>query len=125
MNRLDGKDRIQTDVRLEKRLVKVLKAMAELYDLSLAEFLEDLVRDAYAGRPLRPGGGPNRCHLRIPSPARSALPSGAWSEADRRTTMLSRYEHGRQYPSLPSLVKILRTLGCSAGSRLRPWGCLP
>ena len=30
--------------------VKVLKALAELYDLSLREFLEDLVRDAFAGR---------------------------------------------------------------------------
>jgi hypothetical protein len=35
---------------LEKRLLKVLKAMAELYDLSLAEFLEDMVRHAFAGR---------------------------------------------------------------------------
>jgi hypothetical protein len=43
--------RVQTGVRLEKQLVKVLKALAELYDLSLGEFLEDLVRDAFAGRP--------------------------------------------------------------------------
>jgi hypothetical protein len=43
-------ERVQTGVRLEKRLVKVLKALAELYDLSLGEFLEDLVRDAFAGR---------------------------------------------------------------------------
>lgn len=45
-----GPERTQTGVRLEKRLLKVLKAMAELYDLSLAEFLEDMVRDALAGR---------------------------------------------------------------------------
>jgi hypothetical protein len=45
-----GPERTQTGVRLEKRLLKVLKAMAELYDLSLAEFLEDMVRDAFAGR---------------------------------------------------------------------------
>jgi hypothetical protein len=44
-------ERVQTGVRLEKRMVKVLKALAELYDLSLGEFLEDLVRDAFAGRP--------------------------------------------------------------------------
>jgi predicted DNA-binding ribbon-helix-helix protein len=43
-------DRVQTGVRLEKRLVKVLKALAELYDLSLGELLEDLVRDAFRGR---------------------------------------------------------------------------
>lgn len=45
-----GPERTQTGVRLEKRLLKVLKALAELYDLSLAEFIEDLVRDAFAGR---------------------------------------------------------------------------
>jgi hypothetical protein len=35
---------------MERRLVKVLKALAELYDLSLGELLEDLVRDAFRGR---------------------------------------------------------------------------
>jgi hypothetical protein len=45
-----GVARTQTGVRLEKRLLKVLKALAELYDLSLAEFIEDMVRDAFAGR---------------------------------------------------------------------------
>jgi hypothetical protein len=50
MNRLDGEERVQTGVRLEKRMVKVLKVLTELYDLSLGEFLEDLVRDAFAGR---------------------------------------------------------------------------
>jgi hypothetical protein len=29
----------------------VLKALAELYDLSLAEFLEDMVRDAFRRSP--------------------------------------------------------------------------
>jgi hypothetical protein len=43
-------DRVQTGVRMEKRLVKVCKALAELHDLSLGEFLEDLVRDAFSGR---------------------------------------------------------------------------
>jgi len=38
----------QTGVRIEKRLLKVCKALA-LCDLSLAEFLEDLVCDAFAG----------------------------------------------------------------------------
>jgi transcriptional regulator with XRE-family HTH domain len=41
--------------------------------------------------------------------------------------MLSRYEHGRQQPTLTTLVKILRVLNCSAedfGKRLGPWGCL-
>jgi hypothetical protein len=43
-------ERVQTGVRLEKRMVKVLKATAELYDLSLGELIEDLVNDAFAGR---------------------------------------------------------------------------
>jgi transcriptional regulator with XRE-family HTH domain len=40
--------------------------------------------------------------------------------------MLSRYEHGRQQPTLTTLVKILRVLDCTAedfGKRLGPWGC--
>jgi hypothetical protein len=43
-------DRVQTGVRMERRLVKVLKAIAELRDLALGELLEELVRDAFAGR---------------------------------------------------------------------------
>ena len=42
--------RVQTGVRMEKRLVKVLKAIAELRDLSLGELLEKLVQDAFAGK---------------------------------------------------------------------------
>jgi predicted DNA-binding ribbon-helix-helix protein len=41
---------VQTGVRLEKRTVKVLKALAELYDVSLGQLIEDLVADAFAGR---------------------------------------------------------------------------
>lgn len=43
-------ERVQTGVRLEKRLVKVLKALAELYDLSLGELVEELALGAFAGR---------------------------------------------------------------------------
>jgi hypothetical protein len=43
-------DRVQTGVRMERRLVKVLKALAELYDLSLGELLERLVVTTFAGR---------------------------------------------------------------------------
>jgi hypothetical protein len=43
-------ERVQTGVRLEKRMVKVLKATAALYDVSLGELIEDLVNDAFAGR---------------------------------------------------------------------------
>jgi transcriptional regulator with XRE-family HTH domain len=49
------------------------------------------------------------------------------SRAGITIPMLSRYEHGRQQPTLATLVKILRVLDCSAedfGRRLGPWGCL-
>jgi predicted DNA-binding ribbon-helix-helix protein len=42
--------RVQTGVRLEKRLIKVLKALAEYYDLPLGELLEDVVASIFAGR---------------------------------------------------------------------------
>jgi len=50
MKRTPTLDRVQTGVRLEKQLVKVLKALAEYYDLSLGELLESLVVTAFAGR---------------------------------------------------------------------------
>jgi hypothetical protein len=43
-------ERIQTGVRMEKRLLKVLKALAELKDLSLGDLLEGIVLHAFEGR---------------------------------------------------------------------------
>lgn len=43
-------ERIQTGVRLEKRLVKVLKALAEQRDMSLGDLLEGIVLHAFEGR---------------------------------------------------------------------------
>jgi hypothetical protein len=43
-------ERVQTGVRMEKRLVKVCKALAELNDLSLGDLLEGIIRSAFAGR---------------------------------------------------------------------------
>lgn len=42
--------RVQTGVRLEKRLVKVLKALAEVLDLSLGDLLEGIVLHAFEGK---------------------------------------------------------------------------
>ncbi|ULH14650.1 hypothetical protein MF271_11590 [Deinococcus sp. KNUC1210] len=39
-------ERVQLGVRMEKRLVKVLKALAEKGDMSFAELLEDIVLHA-------------------------------------------------------------------------------
>jgi hypothetical protein len=43
-------ERVQTGVRLEKRLLKVLKGLAEYLDLSLGDLLEGVVLHAFEGR---------------------------------------------------------------------------
>jgi len=42
--------RLQTGVRLEKRLLKVLKALAEYHDLTLGDLLEGIVLHAFEGK---------------------------------------------------------------------------
>lgn len=43
-------ERVQTGVRLEKRMLKVLKALAELKDMSLGDLIEGIVLHAFEGR---------------------------------------------------------------------------
>jgi hypothetical protein len=43
-------ERVQTGVRMEKRLLKVLKGLAELLDLTLGDLLEGIVLHAFDGR---------------------------------------------------------------------------
>ncbi len=43
-------ERVQTGVRIEKRLLKVLKALAELKDLTLGDLLEGIVLHAFEGK---------------------------------------------------------------------------
>jgi hypothetical protein len=43
-------ERVQTGVRLEKRLLKVLKALAEYHDLSLGDLLEGIVLHVFEGK---------------------------------------------------------------------------
>ena len=43
-------ERIQTGVRMEKRLLKVLKGLAELKDLGLGDLLEGIVLHAFEGK---------------------------------------------------------------------------
>jgi hypothetical protein len=43
-------ERVQTGVRLEKQLVKVLKALAEHRDMSLGDLIEGIVLHAFEGR---------------------------------------------------------------------------
>jgi hypothetical protein len=44
-------ERTQTGVRMEKRMVKVLKALAEYHDISLGDLLEGIVLHAFANLP--------------------------------------------------------------------------
>ena len=43
-------ERVQTGVRVEKRLLKVLKAFAELTDITLGDLLEGIVLHAFEGK---------------------------------------------------------------------------
>ena len=43
-------ERVQTGVRLEKRMLKVLKAVAERKDMSLGDLLEGIVLHAFEGK---------------------------------------------------------------------------
>lgn len=43
-------ERVQTGVRMEKRLLKVLKAFAEFHDMSLGDVLEGIVLHAFDGK---------------------------------------------------------------------------
>ena len=43
-------ERVQTGIRLERRLLKVLKAIAELKDMTLGDLLEGIVLHAFEGK---------------------------------------------------------------------------
>jgi hypothetical protein len=43
-------DRIQTGVRVERRIVKVMKALAERLDMSLGELVEGVMLHAFEGK---------------------------------------------------------------------------
>lgn len=43
-------ERVQTGVRMEKHLLKVLKGLAELKDLTLGDLLEGIVLHAFEGK---------------------------------------------------------------------------
>ena len=44
-------ERVQTGVRLEKRLLKVLKGLAEALDISLAELIEGMALHSFENKP--------------------------------------------------------------------------
>jgi hypothetical protein len=49
-------ERVQTGVRMEKRILKVLKAIAEYHEISLGDLLEGIVLHAFEGK--QPFGAP-------------------------------------------------------------------
>ena len=55
-------ERVQTGVRVEKRLLKVLKALAEFHDLTLGDLLEGIVLHAFDGK--APFQGPSRRRIK-------------------------------------------------------------
>jgi hypothetical protein len=43
-------ERVQTGVRMEKRILKILKAFADYHDLTLGDLLEGIVLHAFDGK---------------------------------------------------------------------------
>lgn len=43
-------ERVQTGVRIEKRILKVLKGLAEYHDVTLGDLLEGIVLHAFEGK---------------------------------------------------------------------------
>ncbi|MDK2125377.1 hypothetical protein [Parachitinimonas caeni] len=43
-------ERVQTGLRIEKRMLKVLKALAEYHDISLGDLMEGIVLHAFDGK---------------------------------------------------------------------------
>lgn len=43
-------ERVQTGIRVEKRLLKVMKAVAQLKDMSVGDLLEGIVLHAFEGK---------------------------------------------------------------------------
>jgi hypothetical protein len=43
-------ERVQTGLRIEKRMLKVLKALAEYHDMSLGDLVEGIVLHAFEGK---------------------------------------------------------------------------
>lgn len=49
-NPLRKVERVQTGVRIEKRLLKVLKGLAEFHDMTLGDLIEGIVLHAFDGK---------------------------------------------------------------------------
>jgi hypothetical protein len=54
-------ERVQTGIRIEKRILKVLKGLAEYFDLSVGDLLEGVVLHAFEGK--APPFGPEQLRV--------------------------------------------------------------
>ena len=43
-------ERVQTGIRIEKRMLKVLKALAEYFDITLGDLIEGIVLNSFDGK---------------------------------------------------------------------------
>lgn len=57
-------ERVQTGIRLDKKILKVLTALAEYHDISVGDLVEGIVLHAFDGRPAF-GGDSLRCIAKI------------------------------------------------------------
>jgi len=55
-------ERVQTGVRMEKRILKVLKGFAEYHDMTLGDVLEGIVLHAFDGKTPFSGASLDRIH---------------------------------------------------------------
>jgi hypothetical protein len=55
-------ERVQTGIRMEKRILKVLKGLAEYHDMTLGDLLEGIVLHAFDGQ--RPFGAETRRRIK-------------------------------------------------------------
>ena len=53
-------ERVQTGVRIERRVLKVLKAVAEYHDMTLGDLIEGIVLHAFDGKPAFTAAGLER-----------------------------------------------------------------
>lgn len=51
MPKLSAIERVQTGVRMERRILKLLKALAEYKSMTLGDLLEGIVLHAFEGKP--------------------------------------------------------------------------
>ena len=99
-------ERVQTGVRMEKRILKVLKAFAEYHDMTLGDLLEGIVLHAFDGKtPFTPQSLQRIKELKkfygldLDSSASHRLQEGHGGKTHRRATAEIKKKSARHKPS--------------------------